>query len=416
MAKTLILSIGGSPPPLVFSIKHHQPENVIFFASKETEKEITKILDQLLRENFRLKNHEKIITPSSEDLNTCLRSLLSKLPEIFSRWNISPEDLIVDYTGGTKTMSSALVLATINQTSTFSYISGEERDKDGIGVVIDGKEKMLRIKNPWDELAIEERKRIQLLFNSGRYSLAKETAESAKQKVSEKERSFYEMLSTLIDSYLLWDSFKYNEARNKMGRAIHDLEMCCSTLDSSHPLSKLLNHMKENIEFLKNIDSEKNRVLDLLSNAKRRAEIESRYDDAIIRIYRAIEKFAQLELKKHGLDASNIDENSLPQSIRKEIKEKYFNERKRKIQTPLYGSCTILKAIEEEKGEKGFGHRFFEKYTELNNGIIENRNLSVIVHGENPLNKEKFEKAWKTALEFLEIREEDLPKFPELKL
>lgn len=416
MPKTLILSVGGSIPPLIFSIKHHAPENIIFFASKESETQIEEILTQIFQEGIKTKNHEKIITLSAEDLNQCLNSLLTKLPEILSRWNVSSEELIVDYTGGTKSMSSALVLATIEKTSTFSYIGGEARNKDGIGVVIDGKERMLRVKNPWDELAMEEKKRINLLFNAGRYSLAKETAGRAKGKVSAKEKPFFEMISVLIESYCLWDSFEYSEARNKMGKAIHDLEMCCAKLDSSHPLSLLLENTKENQKFLSQIDSEKNRILDLLSNAKRRAENEGRYDDAIVRIYRAIEKLVQIELKKYGLDASNIKIELLPQSIREEIRQKYYNERKNKIQTPLYGSFQILKAMEEERDEKGFGHRFFEKERELNNSIIENRNLSVIVHGEKPLNKAEFERAWNSVLEFLEIKEEQLPKFPELNL
>lgn len=416
MSKTLILSVGGSLSPLIFSINHHKPENIIFFASQDTEKQIEEILRQIFQEGFQLKNHEKIITPSAEDLNQCLNSLLTKLPEILSRWNISSEELIVDYTGGTKSMSSALVLATVEKTSSFSYIGGEERNKNGLGVVIDGKERVLRVKNPWDELAIEERKKISILFNTGRYSLAFETAEKARMKVSEKDKPFFEILSTLIDSYRLWDSFQYREAINKMGKAVHDLKMCCARLNSSHPLSILLEHVIKNHEFLSSIDSEQNRILDLLANAKRRAENEGRYDDAIVRIYRAIEKRAQLELKKYRIDASNIKIELLPLSIREEIKGKYYNERKGKIQTPLYGSCQILKAIEEEKGEKGFGHKFFEKERDLNNNITESRNLSIIVHGENSLDKEKFERAWKTALEFLETEEDKLPKFPELNI
>lgn len=417
MPKTLILSVGGSISPLIFSIKHHAPENIIFFASKESETQIEEILTQIIQQEIKPKNHEKIITLSAEDLNICLSSLLTKLPEILSRWNVSPEELIVDYTGGTKSMSSALVLATVEGTTTFSYIGGKARNKDGLGVVIDGKEKMLRINNPWDELAIEEKKKINLLFNSGRYYLAKETAERAKGKVSVKEKPFFEMISILIDSYRLWDSFEYAEARNKMGKAIHDLKMCCAKLDLSNHLSLLLEHVRKNHEFLSQIESGKNQILDLLSNAKRRAENEARYDDAIVRIYRAIEKSAQMELKeKCNLDASDIKIELLPQSIKEEIKQKYFNERKNKIQTPLYGSFHILKAIEKEKGEKGLGHRFFEKERELNNSIIENRNLSIIVHGEKPLDKGKFERAWNSVLEFLEIQEEQLPKFPELNL
>jgi hypothetical protein len=44
-----------------------------------------------------------------------------RLPELLRKWRIDPHEVIVDYTGGTKTMSAALVLAATQRFHQFSY-------------------------------------------------------------------------------------------------------------------------------------------------------------------------------------------------------------------------------------------------------------------------------------------------------
>jgi len=413
MPKTLILSVGGSISPLIYSINYHKPEYIIFFASTGTKEQASEILQDAAHKP---KGYDLIITERSESLTACLNKLLSQLPEKIRIWNIKPEETIIDYTGGTKSMSASLVLATIELSSNFSYVGGEERNKNGIGVVIDGKEKMLYLKNPWDELAILEKKKINILFNTARYQSARDTALKAAEKVSEKNQAFFKTLALLIESYMLWDTFKYNEAGHKINNALSKLKIYCAGLDNSHPWHLLLKHIEKNAEFLKNIKKEDNIVLDILANAKRRAEIENKHDDAVVRIYRALEKRAQLELKFYGIDTSDVDPNKVPLSIREEIKSKYFNEDKKKIKIAQYASYLVLREIEKEKGIKKYGHKYFEKEKTLIKEIMNYRNLSIIVHGDNPIDKRKYERAWKNILEFLDIKEENLPVFPQLKI
>ncbi|MHA1294249.1 MAG: TIGR02710 family CRISPR-associated CARF protein [Promethearchaeota archaeon] len=413
MPKTLILSVGGSISPLICSINHHKPEYIIFFTSTETKEQVTVILQNA---THKPKGHDFIITESSEFLNVCLNKLLSQLPEKIRIWNIKPEETIIDYTGGTKSMSAALVLATIELSSNFSYVGGEERNKNGIGVVIDGKEKMLYLKNPWDELAILEKKKINILFNSARYQLARDTALKAAEKVSEKNQAFFKMLALLIEGYMLWDSFKYKDALHKINNAVSKLKIYCAGLDNSHPWHSLLKQIEKNAEFLMNIKKEENIILDILANAKRRAEIENKYDDAVVRIYRTLEKKARLELKFYGIDTSNVDINKVPLSIREEVKSKYLSEDNKRIKIPQYASYLILKEIEKEKGIKKYGYKYFEEEKTLIKEIMNYRNLSIIVHGDNPIDEQKYERAWKNILEFLDIKEENLPIFPQLNI
>lgn len=432
MPKTLIISVGGSIQPIISSINHHVPENIIFFTSTETEAQVSEIVHQI---NFKRSKFDTIVTTSAECINDCLRSLLKDLPAILTRWKASPDEVIVDYTGGTKSMSAALVLATIEKTKCFSYVGGKTRNKEGIGTVINGQENILILGNPWDELAIEEKKSISLYFNSGRYLEAIEIAVKALNKVSPREKSFFELIKQLINAYYKWDSFFYSNAKHELNKAEGQLRLCVSQISNETKLVSLLENIRENQRFLnillgkeeefatvppteveRKIKREEYVLLDLLANAKRRAEIENRYDDAIVRIYRAIEKRGQMELTKYGLDASCINLDKIPESIKGEIKEKYFDEGKKIIKVPLYGCYKILKALEEEKNIPSIGHRFFEFYDLNIRQVIDFRNNSIIVHGSNPLDREKYERAWRNCLEFLEISEDSLPKFPELKL
>jgi len=54
-------------------------------------------------------------------------------------------------------------------------------------------------------------------------------------------------------------------------------------------------------------------VWDLLANARRRAELEMKYEDALVRCYSAIEKAAKHELlKSHGIDNSAAAAEQVP--------------------------------------------------------------------------------------------------------
>lgn len=72
-------------------------------------------------------------------------------------------------------MSVASALATIEKVSRFSYVGGTERTKEGVGVVINGKEKMIFSDNPWNQMALLRKREISLLFNQGRYAPALDT-------------------------------------------------------------------------------------------------------------------------------------------------------------------------------------------------------------------------------------------------
>lgn len=140
----MIISVGGSISPFIFILNKNRPSFVIFFVSRETQSQVPEILSRIF---FKPKGIEQITTPSADKLSECYTILSNKILETLKNWKVKGKQVLVDYTGGTKTMSSALVLATIDLGCKYSYISGTERTKDGIGVVIDGKEKRYILDN-----------------------------------------------------------------------------------------------------------------------------------------------------------------------------------------------------------------------------------------------------------------------------
>lgn len=405
MPKIMIISVGSTIEPIIFSLENQKPEYIIFFTSKETKEKVQEIINKL---NYKVKCTHPIISDSSEDLNICFKTIQQEIPKIIKKWDLSLDDVIVDYTGGTKTMSAALVLGTIEFCKNYYYIGGTERDKNGVGVVISGKERMLYINNPWDEIGYLEKKKINNLSNTLRFSSALEELDKIIAKISENNKPFFEMVKEIITGYNLWDNFQHKPAKNLLFKGIKKLELIASEKEN---FKNLKNQISNNLEFLSNLlePEKKERLLiyDLIASAKRRGDIEKKFDDAVARLYRAIEKIAQVELKeKYGIVTSNVDLKKLPENLKEEYEIKYSDEKTKKIKIPLYASYRVLR---EKKNEIGI--KFFNREKEINE-ILDLRNNSILAHGDIPISEESYKKILPLIFEFSGIKEENIPQFP----
>lgn len=402
MPKVLLISVGGTPEAVVHSLGQHRPEYVIFFASRQSEGQVSGILKELdFQPKFR-----QIVTPSAEDLEVCFEVLWRRLPEVLEEFGASGEDLVVDYTGGTKTMSAAVVLATVQLGARYSYVGGVERDKGGLGVVIGGKERMLYLANPWDKLAVAEEGRIALYFNSARYSSALEVVKELKGKVTEGRRPFYELLEDLIAGYDLWDKFKHKSALPLLNKGLDRLR---AYVAGDRKMGWLLEKVDENARFLREVQKDEELLVpDLLANAKRRAELEGKYDDGVARLYRALEMAMQVRLKRYGIDPSRAEPGDIPEGLREEFVRRYSREDGR-LKLGLEAGYEVLEALGDELGRRfSEGRRRLRSWTNR-------RNESILAHGKRPVSEEDFKGFYEFSLEFLGIDEGKLPSFPELR-
>jgi CRISPR-associated protein (TIGR02710 family) len=409
----MIVSVGGTPGPIVYSLNEMKPDYVIFFASKETKGMIqNEILPNL---SFKPQHYNWILTGNAENLSDCHSELLRKLPEFLEQWGVDPRNVCVDYTGGTKTMSVALALATIEKSCCFSYIGGQERTKGGVGIVIDGNERKWFLDNPWDQIALTERREACILFNKARYRSVAEVLGRCVDRVSREQKPVFKALYNMVVGYELWDRFSHKKAKDELNKS-RDMLSAYSLGTGKKEVKSLARRVDENIQFLENLTSgEKPSRLyyyDLLANAKRRGDLELKFDDAVARLYRAMEMLGQVELKEaFGINTSEIRPSEIPETIREEFTAKYQEQRTGKIRLGLYASYRLLK----EKGTE-LGEKFFRLYDVEIRTLLERRNSSILAHGLIPVSEEAYKQMFDFVLSLSRTRVGDLPIFPELKI
>lgn len=385
MPKALIVSLGGTPEPIIKSIEEHKPDYLCFFSSQESNAKEYPNVKKKLDEMGIFPKIEFVIVDDVGDLVHCYERALEIASKI-EKQGISPEDVVVDYTGGTKTMSAALILATITKFTKFSYVGGKERTKEGLGVVISGAEEIKTALSPWQVLLVEDRKKIALFFNSYQFSAARDIAKKLTAVLEGLDRAIYESLAELIEGYRLWDSFRHDYALRILSDSIKKLSDY-SMLKNDSVLLQFTDSVKGNLSFLAKIKSDKNTMVsDLFYNAKRRAE-EGKYDDGVARLYRSLEMIGQIEFeKKFGCSTSDVDVEKLPKNLREEIKRKHMSPYDGKIKIPLYDTFKVLKELDNV-----FGPLFFEHEEEIKK-ILGARNSSILAHGVDPISKESFER------------------------
>ncbi len=421
MAKALLISVGGSHQPVVHSLNQQEPDYVIYFASSQSRSMIRQEIEPAL--HYHPLDHDIIVTPDPNNLVESVAEIMRKLPRLLEMWGLTNEDITGDYTGGTKTMSAAVVLALADHGCRYSYVGGKIRNKDGLGTVQDGHEEMVSLENPWDTLAVGPLRDIALLFNRCRFRSAHDLAQRTAGR-TDKLKNFFSNLQTAIYGYLCWDNFIYNKALGSLGKARNWFGSAAEM--KGHPaFIKFAEALVENQEHVKRVKDQYDTltqgtqtasqasvddrplVLDLLANAKRRGEVEHKYDDAVARLYTALEKMAKIKLlMAYGVDNSNLDLSKVPdQALRDELTAT-CQDRDGRVRLPLFKSYSLLAALGDDLGEK------YRTRTRDLEKILEVRNMSLLAHGFKAVKQETYQTLMGIALEFAGATTEELPRFP----
>lgn len=409
--QAMLVSLGGSPEPVLFTLNQQRPAHVVFFISPQSEAELQTIIKGL---DFPCK-FDRIMTPSAEDLGDCYRALHAQLPTKLAQWGLSEDALVVDYTGGTKSMSAALVLATVERAHRYSYIGGYERDKGGVGVVLGGRERMLYVHNPWQAWALEERKRIGLYFAMARYDMALQELQRLQQHADADEQEVLRALANAVAGYRDWDNFRHRDALPKLGeRALRFLRPYARGAQHA-ALARFVLDLEANLEFLQRVTARETRdeayLLDLIANADRRARIEGKYEDAVARLYSAMERAARFRLRRqYRISTEHVQAEQLPAALREEYTRKYQDQRDGALKVPLLAAYRLLAALGDALGCACMARQ--EEIVHL----LNLRNASPLGHGEDPVGQEGYERFRRVLVDLLAIDESALPRFPELRL
>ncbi len=408
---TMIISLGGSPEPLKKSLTLHRPDRVIFLASHDSVPLSGELLQCL---DFKPKTTFKI-TENPNSMFDCFKAARSCVEEV-QRLGLPSENVVVDYTGGTKVMTSALILATIGQPYQFNYVGGEKRTKDGIGIVETGHEIMYPEMNPWSVFAEEERRQVVTLFNSRRFSAVVQIIDNCNRDIPLEIKNFFQFVRALADGFLDWEQFRHDMAEPKLRSGIEALQIYIK--DFSPPrLTDFRTAVEGCRNFLSEVVSriEKGKRLDpiliddLLNNAQRRIE-DRRYDDASARIYRALELYGQISfLASAKCNNDRVRPDVIPSSIREEFVRKYADAKTGLLKLPMTATFLCLKEMDHEAGQ-----RFFEPERQKKIKNIQlSRNSSILAHGITPVGEKQISALMATVSEFVQFGNRfDFPALP----
>ena len=411
----LICTVGGSPEPIVAALKKWRPVRVRFVHTPQTKADVAaKVVPMSRAEGVDLDagRYDLSELPDGQDLASCLDHL-RRLAPVASEWAARGESfqVVVDFTGGTKCMSAAIGIQASRWPCVFSYVGGSERTKAGVGIVVSGAEKIVHQANPWDALGHQAVDDFVVLFDRYAFLAAANVAAATMRRVSRPDRkrelSSLEQLAKALDA---WDRFDHTTCKNlleSVSKSANDLRAALSPTRGDRVLAgsaQLVTHLGQLGQAQ---PPSRHHVLDLLANAKRRKD-EGRFDDAVARLYRALEAIAQVALKEgHGVESTEkVQLEKVPEALRTTWAAR-ANEGV--VALGLQDVYALLAALGDPVGQKFHGAGLSGPKSPLLA-----RNRSILAHGFERVTDAVFDKLWTSALSLGDVDVASLPSFPEL--
>jgi CRISPR-associated protein (TIGR02710 family) len=412
MAKALIISVGGSIEPVIYSIRQRSPDCVCFLASQRS----VDLVGEIRRAASLTTPDHKIIVDDAEDLTHCYEKALECFDWVERQ--LPGCSTIVDVTGGTKAMSAALAIAAVARGGSFSYVGGERRNGDGLGVVETGSEHLRESVNPWELFAVEGQRNIAHALNTFQYAAAAQIVAATIPRMRDPDRALLEPVGDAVKGYLEWDCFKHGaavqylkDADRKLGERLRTArqglrqpfelfhEQLSLSLANLHRLRAATHDFKKTHPLL---------AVDLVANAQRRIE-EGRFDDATARLYRALEMIGQCAFEnRFGTSTGDARLEQLPDELRSEYERKYRSA-EGKLELGLLATFVVL-----EKSGDEIGQRFATNTAEIKK-MLNGRNNSILAHGELPISRHAAESFMEIVKRHL-LANAELVEFPKLSL
>ena len=332
--------------------------------------------------------------------------------------------VFADYTAGTKSMSAGLFLAA----SEFDYctpilVKGPRFDL----IKVTGDRSRVASINRNRALASRYKDAFNIMLSEQDYGGARKMIDSiSKLGEDEEDQDFLNRATMAMLAFDLWDRFKFAQAYTELDQFCRQFNPNKTMIEykiAAGRISGIVEWLKP-----KNEASDKKKdpspapytvsnpwkevplpVYDLIRNAERRARMEQ-YDDAVARLYRATELYAQFALRRRDIYTSNITEETLaqfPGEHRERLELK--RDAEGKLAVGLFESYELLSGLDEPIG------RVWETYKGRIKDVIRHRNGSWQAHGFEPVTREDYEKFHAVLSEFIERCDEADPHYRKSK-
>lgn len=389
MPTLLAITVGGSCAPVVTAVRDYAPDFVCFFASAGPRGSRTMVDGKgnvcgeapsiVAQTGLRPEQYEVVELAEPDSLPDCygaMRAAMGRLAADRADWR-----RLADYTGGTKTMSAALVLAALEADWEISLVKGTRPD---LVKVLNGSE-MAALVNAWEVRARQRMAEARQLFNQYAYASAGELLESLVRSgplSPELEREVRQWVA-LCRAFDAWDRFDHAQARRLLepyqSRVVPQWRFlkALTSPPAPSPLPKLWERGGGTGGGVRASGYEP--VLDLVRNAERRAA-RGRYDDAVARLYRALEMLAQIRLRQRTppLDTGDLDVSALPEGLRQRY-EARRDATDGKVRLGLRQAYDLLAELGDPLG------RVWREHEKRVINALKKRNMSILAHGSMPL-------------------------------
>lgn len=401
---TLFMTVGGSPSPLQTALQQVQPDKACFIVSSGddsarssknivTDETVTytagdkkkqtrglRFSDGCPRDNY-------TIDVPADDPGKALALIETQI----AKERADGAHVIADYTGGTKSMTAALVMAaTAHEGVKLQFMTGQRQD---LVQVKGGTESATEI--PQTLIGLSQTFRtIRDFAHLRNYGAAVQAVNASLASMNSRHQirppkawnkrfSSWKKWLEVLD---LWDHFNHKEAFSRWRNGHENGEKWAAVFAEAGLAARL--------EPLADLAGKPHPLLveDLWLNALRRARLRL-YDDAVARLYRLGEAAVQARLfKKYGVRTGNVDPEIIPNCMKAKLERKTNpNSDKPYFTLALHDAVALLKYHDPEDALVAVW-----KNREWQGA----RNNSILAHGFKPLG----EKDWQQANAWFKMR------------
>ena len=381
MQKGMIITLGTTPGvehAIAFSIKNQNPDYVIFIVTEDSIKKLEDIKKELNKMDAKIPKHCYKRIFNEDNVAEAYRSVRDAIEWLIKK-GYHPNNIVVDYTSGTKPMSAgALFSAIMAPCGSLVYVAG--RRDEATRRVISGTERVIS-EQPNRLLAERYISEAISLFNSYQFKAASQILRSLQERMHSSVEPRLSSLSRLCDAYNEWDSFNHQTARDAFDKiSREDMEKWSNKISANkgwvNRIAKALASNEPRQRLCREL------LVDLWMNANRRLE-EGRFVDALARLYRLAELAAQYRLiHQYDIDTGNVDIGKIPTDMHETINR--YRDEKERIRIPLSAAYQLLARFNDPIAEIFQG--------EAVRDALNRRNESIAAHGLNPVSAEDVEK------------------------
>lgn len=390
----LLITVGMDYRPVLSSVRAHRPAYTVFLCTEGSKR-------KCLAEDNGVPGQaglpagawEPVVLPDPDDPLAIYETVRSQAAAVRARF--PGAEIRVDFTGGTKSMSAAALLAAVDDSAVLPCFMRGLRNQAGDPV--DETEAPF----PLDTMPMLYSRQLEAArqaFADFHYAAAGALlADLATRRLAAPAHQYLRGLLALVRGLEYWDHFNL--------KAAHGLLSSVSRWVGEVRLQFLARSEQAFLRMEQRLEQEPRSnpdrpipyapVYDLLLNAERRA-VRGRFDDAVARLYRATELYAQISLANRNppVHTGNVLPDRLPAALATEY-ESYRSPFSGRIQIGLVQAYRLLEQLDHPVG------RVYAEWSRPLGSVLEARNHSLLAHGRSPVTQRQYGEISRTVGDFL---------------